>query len=71
MIRLNGLITSMNNALCREDSHQRLIELSAKLGNSQIPNSFAILNPNRIIYLEDDVELASTDEVSKYGMTEI
>lgn len=69
--RLNGLITSMNNSLCREDSRQRLIELSSKLMGSQIPNSFAILNRGRIICLEDDVKLVCTDEVGFYRMTKI
>ena len=71
VVRLNGLVTSMNSSLCREDSHQRLIELSTKLGSSQIPHCFAILDQSRILCLEDDVKLTSTDEVTYFGMAEI
>lgn len=61
--RLNGLITSMNDAVELEDSQRRLIDLSQKLAGSQIPHSFAVLSRGRLLFIEDDVSCICTDEV--------
>lgn len=57
-MRLNGLVTSMNDALEVEDSREKLIALNAKVGGNA-----ALLARGRILHLEDDVQCTCTDTV--------
>ena len=62
--QLDGLITSMNDALAVEMSRTKLIELSSRISSGSIPHSFAILSRGRMFYFEDDVNCTCSDPVS-------
>lgn len=61
---MNGLITSMNDALEEKDSKYRLIEISERTTNP----TDALLKKGRILYEEDDVDCLCSEPVGDEGM---
>lgn len=57
---MNGVITSMNEALEEEDSRSKLIEL-----NERISGKAALVAKGRVLLLEDDVQCTCNDEVGE------